>query len=230
MRGITAVVPVKPECGHKTRLAGVLSARERSLLFNAMLEDVLEVLCGCAELGGMLLVGSSHRAGALAERYGAQLLVDDGRGGLNGALCRASTHLCAQDAEGILVLPGDVPLVKSADIHEIVERHEPAHNAVIVPDRNAQGTNALLVSPPDLLSFQYGSRSFCRHVELLRSLDRIPVTLSLPRLALDIDTPEDLLLLEGASGRTGRLLAASGWLQRCRTETWPRGERSKKET
>ena len=74
---------------------------------------------------------------------------------------------------------------------------------VIVPDRHGAGTNALLLSPPDIVDFAFGPGSRQTHADRARRAGAVLVELDGP-LALDIDTPEDLLLAEGEPARPDR--------------------------
>jgi 2-phospho-L-lactate guanylyltransferase len=80
---------------------------------------------------------------------------------------------------------------------------------VIVPDRHGQGTNALLLSPPDVMTPAFGEGSFARHAALARAAGAAPRVVDVPSLGLDIDTADDLAALRRAPGigpRTRALL------------------------
>ena len=64
------------------------------------------------------------------------------------------------------------------------------------------GTNALLLSPPDLLPPAFGAGSCAGYCRAAAELGVAPVLLELPQAALDIDRPEDLARLEFQSGAT----------------------------
>ena len=65
----------------------------------------------------------------------------------------------------------------------------------IVPDRHGRGTNALLLAPPDAIDPCFGGDSRAAHVAAARAAGARLVELGGP-LTLDIDTPDDLLLVE----------------------------------
>jgi len=67
---------------------------------------------------------------------------------------------------------------------------------VIAPDRKQEGTNALLVCPPDLIDFKYGKGSFEKHSHQARQVGARLEICNLPSLELDLDEPEDLALME----------------------------------
>lgn len=62
----------------------------------------------------------------------------------------------------------------------------------LVPSRDGDGTNAILVSPPDAFAPSFGPGSFARHRAQAAAAGIACRTLELPGLALDIDEPHDL--------------------------------------
>jgi 2-phospho-L-lactate guanylyltransferase len=69
---------------------------------------------------------------------------------------------------------------------------------VIAPDAQDEGTNALLLSPPDRMPTCFGRRgSFRAHLDRARALGLEPAVLRAPSLAFDIDSADDLARLKG---------------------------------
>jgi 2-phospho-L-lactate guanylyltransferase len=91
---------------------------------------------------------------------------------------------------------------------------------VIVPDRHGDGTNALLLTPPDALTPSFGEASRQRHFDLAVAQGSVPEVIEVPSLALDIDTPEDLEVLQAAlAANRGGAAHTRGMLnQMARTE------------
>jgi 2-phospho-L-lactate guanylyltransferase len=77
---------------------------------------------------------------------------------------------------------------------------------VIVPDRHGTGTNALLLTPPDVIEPSFGPGSFARHRELAGTAS----VAELPSLLLDVDTPDDLATLLAGSADAPRTRALLG--------------------
>ena len=84
----------------------------------------------------------------------------------------------------------------------------PAPQSSIVPDRAAEGTNALLLSPPTALEPSFGEASYARHVRLARDARLSVAVVERDGLALDLDTPADVAVLVAAhhDGRAARWL------------------------
>ncbi len=191
-----AIVPVKPIRRGKSRLAKVLSENERADLNWHLLNHTLKVLCSMREIGRVLVVSRDPEALALARDHGALTLQEEGDPKLNTALKRATLFLRQYTLRSILILPVDLPLLSPDDIRQVIASDPGPPGVVIVPDRHRQGTNALLVDPPGFLEYEYGPGSFERHCERARRVNARLKVIELPALALDIDCPEDLDLIQ----------------------------------
>ena len=102
----------------------------------------------------------------------------------------------AAGADAILVLPIDIPNVSPDRLAPLVELAEDVDPLVaIVPDRHGRGTNALLLSPPDVIEFCFGGDSKDAHLGAARAAGAHVEVLDGP-LSLDIDTPDDLLIAQ----------------------------------
>jgi 2-phospho-L-lactate guanylyltransferase len=67
-----------------------------------------------------------------------------------------------------------------------------APHVTLVPSRDGDGTNGILISPPDALALSFGPGSFGRHLAYAAQHGITCRTLNLVGLALDIDEPRDL--------------------------------------
>jgi len=211
LRNICAVVPVKETRDAKQRLAGVLTPRQRQELALAMLEDVLAALTAVPGLAGILVVTIDPAAAAIAARHGARIASDGAHDGHTGAVAAATRRLATEGCS-LLEVPGDIPLVEAGDVSELIAAHGRAPAFTIVPARDQRGSNAVLCSPPDAVPLRFGENSFFPHLGAARACGIEPTVMALPRIALDIDTPDDLALLLAAPSRTRarRLLDAWG--------------------
>ena len=205
---VHAVVPVKDLGNAKQRLAAALDQPARSALFRAMLEDVLDALSGVAALARVVLVTRDPEAVALAERHGAECLIEPENRGHTAAVELAAKALAERGAGALLQVPGDVPRVTAAEIEAVIAAHAPAPAVTIAPSRDHLGSNAVLCSPPDVFPFRFGDDSFHPHLAAARALGIEPAVVERAGLGLDIDTPDDLeaFLASPSDTRTYRLL------------------------
>jgi 2-phospho-L-lactate/phosphoenolpyruvate guanylyltransferase len=191
-----AIVPVKPLRRGKSRLAGTLNEDERTKLNRSLLQHTLETLSGLKEVDGVLVVSRDPNALTIARNHGARTVQEDGQPGLNTALKRATIVAQVYSTRGVLVLPADLPLITREDILTLIKRATEPPVVVIAPDRHGKGTNALLISPPGLIEYDFGENSFQRHCELIKKAGARLEVVNLPSLALDLDVPEDFELIK----------------------------------
>ena len=187
-----AILPVKPLRLGKSRLAGVLDENERFRLNQELLENTLQVLTAVPELERVLVISRDPQVLALARDLKACTLQESGTRGLNTALNKATQLARSFAVQSVLAVPADLPLINVADIQELVALAEHPPVVVIAPDRHRRGTNALVVNPLGALRYAFGRDSFRTHCQqALCSEVRLEVA-ELPRLAVDLDTPDDL--------------------------------------
>lgn len=193
---IWAVVPVKELNKAKSRLSPLLKQNERRNLVLAMLDDVLRALKNVKALSRILVVSRDPDAAAAAANHGADALAEPPDFGQNGALSFAADIAKREGAGTILIIPADVPLLDVGEVVDLLNLHRASPAVTIVPDRHALGTNAMVCSPPDVLSFHFGDKSFLAHIKIAEESGIRPTVLNFSSLALDIDKPEDISLLK----------------------------------
>jgi 2-phospho-L-lactate/phosphoenolpyruvate guanylyltransferase len=206
---VWAIIPVKDTNGAKQRLAPLLSASLRQALALAMLEDVMEAVSGVKELGGAILVTIDPQGERLARRYGMETIADGAHDGHTGAVNAGARHLVARGGQTLLTLPGDLPLVTTAEIEQLIAAHGPSPAFTIAPAHDDLGSNAILMSPPRAVPLRFGEDSFFPHLAAARAQGIEPRVIRLPGIAFDIDNPQDLLhfLQLGSRTRAGTLIA-----------------------
>lgn len=201
-----ALVPIRGLETAKSRLGGDLDAEERTALVTELLRRTLAATRDAQRIAGTVVVTMDGAAAEIARLHRAVGLVERAPG-LNGAIEAARSVAQARGATAVLVLPADLPAVSAQAIDDLVDQAERAALApvavggvvALVPDRHAEGTNALLVSPPDLVAPEFGAASRARHAAGARAAGARLVELGGP-LSLDVDTAADLLDAETALG------------------------------
>jgi 2-phospho-L-lactate guanylyltransferase len=187
------VIPVKPFSEAKTRLAGALSPQARAGLMRELLTGVLVQVRESGLLAGTVVISRDEAVLALARNLGAQALHETGAG-LNAALDEARRMIADRGADGMLVLPADLPLLTADDILQLYDLALSDVEVAIAPSHDG-GTNALLLCPPDAMEFSFGPDSFVRHVRQALSSGRRYAIYRSETLGRDVDLPEDLVLL-----------------------------------
>ena len=209
----TAVLPVKRFAAAKQRLTAGIDDERRAAIVTAMLEDVLEAIAGSRSIERTIVVSSEPRARELAAAAGAELVADPDAGGHSGAALAGVARAQDLGAACVALLPGDCPLLEPRELERLLTGL-PQRFVAIVPDRHGTGTNALVLAPPDAIRPAFGEGSCARHVAAARDVGTPYAVEELPSLALDLDTPADVvaltLELERHPGRARHTAKAMG--------------------
>jgi 2-phospho-L-lactate guanylyltransferase len=191
-----AIIPVKPLRRGKSRLANVLTQDERTDLNQHLLAHTVDTLRSIPEIEQVLVVSRDPAALSLAREHGARTVQENGAPELNVALARATVLVKHYITRGVLIVPADLPLLTPEDVRAMLDRAKYPPVVVVAPDRHRRGTNALLVCPVGLIDYEFGPGSFQRHCQLARQAGARLEICELPSIALDVDFPEDLDIIE----------------------------------
>jgi 2-phospho-L-lactate guanylyltransferase len=206
-----AILPVKSFGAAKQRLATALGAGSRQALAQAMFTDVLASLRRVPGLEAVAVVTADRVAESAALGERVHVLRDTEQAGQSHAALIGIRYALNAGFGRVLLVPGDTPLLDPAEVAELLGR-SPA--VAIVPDRHGTGTNALLLSPPDVFEPSFGPESLARHTSAARAASVAYSVERVPTLALDVDTPEDLAALAAAlEGRRGQAPSTRGALR-----------------
>lgn len=191
---ITAVIPVKQLANAKQRLSSFLSASDRAALFSAMVRDVLTAVEACSLIDQIMVVTNDLKVSELGKEYDAKIRPEPQRPGLIESVTEAARDLSLAGVSTMVFLPGDVPLVSAEELESVLEGFGSSNEAefLIVPAADLGGSNCVVCSPPDCITFGFGEDSFRRHLSIARELGLNPTVMKLPGIGLDIDTPNDL--------------------------------------
>src|SRR5215211_5188750 len=154
-----AVLPVKSFGRAKQRLGAAVQQPARAGLAAAMVGDVLAALGRVEALGDVIVVTAEPRAAA-ARAAGAHVVHDPGETGQSDAAALGVAAAVARGAARALLVPGDCPSLDSGEVAALLTGDG---SVVIVPDRHGTGTNALLLTPPEVMAPAFGPGSFARH-------------------------------------------------------------------
>jgi len=211
----SVVVPAKGFTHAKRRLASHLSARERRAVAEAMLRHVLEQVRLSRGVDETFVVTADAEVACLALSLGTQVIPEREETGESRAVSLALDELGRSGVRGVLVIPGDLPLLQSVDIEFVLDEVPQASSAVpfalLVPSRDRMGTNGLFLTPPGVIRPQFGHDSFCRHLSEV-SAKGIPFkVLENRRIALDVDEPLDLEHTRAETNGGGSSGASPTW-------------------
>jgi len=209
----TAVLPIKRFGAAKQRLAAGIDDERRAEVVAAMIEDVLEAVGEARSIERTIVVTSEPTAIDLAATTGAEVLSDPDEGGHSGAALAGMARALELGTACVVLLPGDCPLLDPRELERLLTGM-PERYVAVVPDRHGTGTNALALAPPDAIRPAFGEGSCTRHVAAAREAGVPYAVEELPSLALDLDTPADVValtrVLAEQPGRAKRTAKALG--------------------
>jgi 2-phospho-L-lactate guanylyltransferase len=219
-----ALVPIRGLSTAKTRLGPDLDPPARRRLVESMLRRTLVATRDARTIAGTVVVTKDPEVAGLATAHRAVGLVEQVPG-LNEAVVAARSVAEGRGATAVVVLPADLPAISAAAIDALVgaaadaamadaamadkeragdgryEPGEPGSGGVValVTDRHGLGTNALFLAPPAVIDPAFGDGSRAAHHAAAIAAGARWLELGGP-LALDVDTPADLLVAAAAMG------------------------------
>jgi 2-phospho-L-lactate guanylyltransferase len=171
-----------------------------------MLQDVLRAVDEAEAVERVVVVTGEKHAERVAMRSAQRLttpievLRDPSDEGHSEAATLGIIRARALGADCAALLPGDCPLLDPAELDAALGRATEGRVGVI-PDRHGEGTNGLVLAPPDAIGPAFGPGSRSRHLERAAARGLLGEVDEVPSLALDLDTPDDLAELRDVLGR-----------------------------
>lgn len=193
---LAAVIPMKQLIFSKSRLSNVLNNDERQQLALFMLKQMLNVLTASRQISKVIVISSdAYLKDWLASNYkSVKFIAEDCD--LNKAAEISSHYLSKENYGSMLFCLGDLPLINSADLDFLIKSKE-KNTMLLVPDKHKKGTNALLVSPPDLMKrFYFGQDSLSIYLANAKAGAVNTKILNLKSFSYDVDNPEDLIYVK----------------------------------
>ena len=204
------LIPVKNLNKAKQRLASLFDQPSRTELAHTMLLDVFEELHGWTNHPEVGIVTSDPYALDLAARFGFTVIPDPNNISETDAIEMATRYCESRGVESTLVIPGDIPLLRSSELQAILEA-APEQGSVLVPAADGRGTNGAFRRPADLFPLRFGNDSFKPHFAAAKATNKPCVVLSFPGIGLDVDSPSDLSRLAAAPGETRSQRLIRSW-------------------
>jgi 2-phospho-L-lactate/phosphoenolpyruvate guanylyltransferase len=176
---VLAVVPLKGRDGAKTRLSPVLRPEERTRLVLDMLDRVLGACQEATAITGTLLVTPDPGFAP----GGIDVLRDEGTGHPDAIVLALRDE---RARAGALVVMADCPLVRAASLDALAAAAEPL---ALAPSRDG-GVNALALRTVNGFVPPFGV-AWEETLSAARAAGLDAAVIDDPRLALDVDRPED---------------------------------------
>lgn len=191
---IVGVVPIRSFHEGKTRLSSILTGDQRATLLRKTANRVVCTLAASQIVDTVLVVSPEREVLEWARGMGKRvvpLTQSPDHPGLNGAIDTARTWALERDADALLSLFADLPLLSTLDIRALVRERAPV---VLGADRRSEGTNAMLLrlaGSGEAFQFAFGTNSLERHVAEAVRLGMTSEIVTAPGVGFDLDTPAD---------------------------------------
>lgn len=191
---IVGVVPIRSFRDGKTRLASILTGDQRAALLRKTANRVVCTLAASQIVDTVLVVSPDREVLDWARDRGKRIVPLEqpaDRAGLNGAIEAAREWAVERDADALLSLFADLPLLSTHDIRTLT-REKAA--VVLGADRRGEGTNAMLLrlsGAGEQFHFAFGTNSLERHRAESERLGMIADIVMTPGVGFDLDTPAD---------------------------------------
>lgn len=205
LSALHVLIPLRGSGSGKSRLGEALDAEERETLVLGMLSRTLDVVASWAAARETYVVTEDRRTVECLGRARPRVRIvgQPIDAGLNFAV-RAARDIARQSgATAVLILPADLPLVTVEALDALLEGADAALAAgdgrpvVAIASSDVRGgTNALLLTPVDVIEPQFGEHSLEAHLRAAEAVGASVQVVVDPALGFDLDTPEDLERLD----------------------------------
>ena len=190
---IAAIIPVKTFSNAKTRLE--LSHIQKEDLCKIMLEEIVHTVSISPHIEKTIIVTKEERAIEIGEKHNAVIIKDEKEESVNNAVALADKYLLENNFDASIVIPQDIPYIKTQDIDFILKYQAPPNFAIVVPSRRFDGTNALVRMPVDLMKTHYDEDSYKIHMSTAKEHTLNVALIFVKRIMWDVDNFEDLNFL-----------------------------------
>ncbi len=190
---IAAIIPVKTFSKAKTRLE--VSPQQVENLCKTMLEEILHTLSISPQIEKTIMVTKEEKAIEIGKKFNTTTIIDEKEEGVNSAVALADKYLLENNFDASIVLPQDIPFIKTQDIDFMLNYKMHPNFAIIVPSRRFDGTNALVRMPIDLMETHYDEDSYKIHMNAAKKHTLNVAMVFVRRIMWDVDNTEDLKFL-----------------------------------
>jgi len=186
---LAIAILMKDPAKAKTRLEPLLGSDARAALARTLFEHSLSFFCQFYPETPLCVVTPSPAIADLTRHHGAIALMQE-TGGINEAAQEAVNWAMSLGRQHLLIIHADIVVLQVTEINQMIEAAK--ETAVVIAASHDGGSNALLLSPPDIIQPSFGSHSAAAHAAAAKKAQVTCKNLRLAHLCHDIDTPQDL--------------------------------------
>lgn len=157
-----------------------------------MLEEILHVVTETKSIDDTILISKDESAFDIGKKFNCIEIVDDKESGVNNAVSLANEFLIENGYDCSVVLPQDIPLIFPHDLDSLIGFYQNKKNAIIVPSRHFDGTNALVRMPLPHMKTRYDEGSYKFQLEPIKTTKMNYSLALIRRIMIDIDNVIDV--------------------------------------
>ncbi len=195
MQKTLIIVPMKQLSDAKSRLKRSMADRLRvnvaKKLLNQTLFRVGRAIENCKETHKLSVLTECDEVRSFVEKKDISVITSSIKNKLSKSLFFGVQWAKSNGFSSVCIIPADLGDPSTQELKKFIFFPLESNNMVICPSKDL-GTNALLISPPDGITFFYGKDSFRKHLEIANRNKIKTTVLKLKSLTFDIDAMEDL--------------------------------------
>ncbi len=157
-----------------------------------MLDEILQVITETKSIDDTILVSKDESAFDIGKKFNCIEIIDDTESGVNNAVSLANEFLVKHGYDCSVVLPQDIPLIFPHDLDNLIGFYQDKKNAIIVPSRHFDGTNALVRMPLPRMKTRYDEGSYKFQFEPIKTAQMNYSLALIHRIMVDIDNLIDV--------------------------------------
>ena len=186
----SVIIPIKSFSKSKSRLN--LSESKVEQLCKIMLEEILQVISETKSIDDVILISKDESAFDIGKKFNCVEIIDEDESGVNNAVSLANEFLAQNDFSCSVVIPQDIPLIFPSDLDNLIRVFQSKENAIIVPSRHFDGTNALVRTPTPNMRTRYDEGSYKFQFEPIKTAKMMYSLVLIHRIMIDVDSTEDV--------------------------------------
>jgi len=189
------VIPMKSLGASKSRLEKHLPKNIKDKivlkLFCNTLEKIKNVIDYIDGSFNLVVLTNCEEISEITRKKNIQIIKDKYDKNLSFSLQFAAEWASKRKYLSMCIFPADIAGLNIEDIKTFLLYSNKDRYAVLCPSYDL-GTNALFISPPNAIKFNFGKKSFLSHINLASNAGLKPVILSLESIKYDIDNMIDV--------------------------------------
>ncbi|MCD6514258.1 MAG: hypothetical protein J7L07_04975, partial [Candidatus Odinarchaeota archaeon] len=159
---------VKDPKKSKSRLSSILSLKERITLTKMMLLDILGKIDFSFFDKILILTNAPQYYSFLRDKFPDLTILEDRFSNINKSLYFLGMQALRYKIDELWIIPSDIPLLKWSDLYDASMLVNKIRKGIIIAPSYNNGTNLLIMKPPNAIRTHFGRNSFYKHIAAAR--------------------------------------------------------------